>query len=242
MHSIEPIGIIESPYKEKFAVPRQPRLVPAARSRVKLQGAANSPEAVRGLEQFSHVWLLFLFDQNLQAGWKPTVRPPRLGGNERIGVFASRSTFRPNGIGMSAVEVKGVSKQGDQIYLDLGSVDLVDGTPIIDIKPYIPYSDSVTEAKGGYAEVEPETSQVHFSSIALTTLDKRNDAEYVKTVIEQVLAQDPRPAYKKNKPDDKEYAVNLFDLNVKFTVHDNLITVTAIESFWQHSLADIISG
>lgn len=231
MYSIEPIGVIESPYKEKFAVPRQPRLVPAARSRVKLQGAANSPEAVRGLEQFSHVWLLFLFDQNLEAGWKPTVRPPRLGGNERIGVFASRSTFRPNGIGMSAVEVRGISKQGDQIYLDLGNVDLVDGTPIVDIKPYIPYSDSIAEAQGGYAEDEPEKSQVDFSSVALAALEMRNDTEYVKTVIEQVLAQDPRPAYKKNKPDNKEYAVNLFDLNVKFTVSDNLITVTAIESF-----------
>ncbi|CAH1537606.1 tRNA m(6)t(6)A37 methyltransferase [Vibrio owensii] len=232
MYSIEPIGVIQSPYKEKFAVPRQPRLVPAARSRVKLQGTANSPEAVRGLEQFSHVWLLFLFDQNLEAGWKPTVRPPRLGGNERIGVFASRSTFRPNGIGMSAVEVKGISKQGDQIYLDLGNVDLVDGTPIVDIKPYIPYSDSITEAQGGYAEDEPEKSQVDFSPVALAALNHRfDDTEYVKTVIEQVLAQDPRPAYKKNKPDNKEYAVNLFDLNVKFTVSDNLITVTAIESF-----------
>ncbi len=156
---------------------------------------------------------------------------PRLGGNERIGVFASRSTFRPNGIGMSAVEVKGINKKGDQVYLDLGNVDLVDGTPIIDIKPYIPYSDSITEALGGYAEKEPETSQVDFSSIALETLEKRNDTGYVKTVLEQVLAQDPRPAYKKNKPDSKEYAVNLFDLNVKFTVSDNLITVTAIESF-----------
>lgn len=231
MYSIEPIGVIQSPYKEKFAVPRQPRLVPAARSRVKLQGAANSPEAVRGLEQFSHVWLLFLFDQNLEAGWKPTVRPPRLGGNERIGVFASRSTFRPNGIGMSAVEVKGISKEGDQIYLDLGNVDLVDGTPIVDIKPYIPYSDSIAKAQGGYAEDEPEKSQVDFSSVALAALEKRDDTEYVKTVIEQVLAQDPRPAYKKNKPDNKEYAVNLFDLNVKFMVSDNLITVTAIESF-----------
>ncbi|MCG6507892.1 tRNA (N6-threonylcarbamoyladenosine(37)-N6)-methyltransferase TrmO, partial [Vibrio parahaemolyticus] len=141
MHTIEPIAVIESPYKEKFAVPRQPRLVPSATARVKLLGESNCPEAVRGIEQFSHLWLLFLFDQNLQAGWKPTVRPPRLGGNERIGVLASRSTFRPNGIGMSAVELRGVRKQGDQIYLDLGSVDLVDGTPIIDIKPYIPYSD-----------------------------------------------------------------------------------------------------
>ncbi|MDF2154361.1 tRNA (N6-threonylcarbamoyladenosine(37)-N6)-methyltransferase TrmO [Vibrio sp. CAU 1672] len=231
MYSIEPIGIIESPYKEKFAVPRQPRLVPAAKSRVKLVGDANSPEAVRGLEQFSHVWLLFLFDQNLAAGWKPTVRPPRLGGNERIGVFASRSTFRPNGIGMSAVEVKSITKKGEQVYLDLGSVDLVDGTPIVDIKPYIPYSDAIPEAHSGYAGEAPETSQVDFSSAALAILEKRSDTEYVKTVIEQVLAQDPRPAYKKNKPDSKEYAVNLFDLNVKFTVCGNLITVTVIESF-----------
>lgn len=231
MYSVEPIGFIESPYKEKFAVPRQPRLVPAARSRVRLTGEANSPEALRGIEQFSHIWLLFLFDQNLQAGWKPTVRPPRLGGNERIGVFASRSTFRPNGIGMSAVEVKGVTKLGDQIYLDLGNVDLVDGTPVIDIKPYIPYSDAVAEASAGYAEGEPDTSPVNFSAASLTKLQQRPDSEYLKTVIEQVLAQDPRPAYKKNKPDNKEYAVNLFDLNVKFTVTDNLITVTAIESF-----------
>jgi len=231
MYSIEPIGVIETPYKEKFAVPRQPRLVPTAKARVKLLGAANSPEAVRGLEQFSHVWLLFLFDQNLEAGWKPTVRPPRLGGNERIGVFASRSTFRPNGVGMSAVEVKGVTKQGDQIYLELGSVDLVDGTPIVDIKPYIPYSDSIPEAQGGYADQEPEKSKVTFSTQALATIENRSDTDYVKSVIEQVLAQDPRPAYKKNKPDDKEYAVNLFDLNVKFTATSNLITVTAIESF-----------
>ncbi len=235
-YCLEPIGIIETPYKEKFAVPRQPRLVPEAKARVKLVGEANTPESVRGLEQFSHLWLLFLFDQNLEAGWKPTVRPPRLGGNERIGVFASRSTFRPNGIGMSAVEVKGVTKQGDQIYIDLGSVDLVDGTPIVDIKPYIPYSDSVPDANGGYAEDEPAKSQVTFSSQALSSPAlaseaKRSDTEHVLRVIEQVLAQDPRPAYKKNKPDSKEYAVSLFDLNVKFTVEGNLITVTAIESF-----------
>lgn len=231
MYSVEPIGFIESPYKEKFAVPRQPGLVSAARSRVRLTGAANSPESLRGIEQFSHVWLLFLFDQNLDAGWKPTVRPPRLGGNERIGVFASRSTFRPNGIGMSAVKIKGVTKQGDQIYLDLGNVDLVDGTPIIDIKPYIPYSDAIPEANEGYAEGEPETYPVDFSAAALSQLQQHNETEYVRAVIEQVLAQDPRPAYKKNKPDSKEYAVNLFDLNVKFMVTDNLITVTAIESF-----------
>ncbi|MBY8300102.1 tRNA (N6-threonylcarbamoyladenosine(37)-N6)-methyltransferase TrmO [Vibrio fluvialis] len=231
MHTIEPIAVIESPYKEKFAVPRQPRLVPSATARIKLLGESNCPEAVRGIEQFSHLWLLFLFDQNLQAGWKPTVRPPRLGGNERIGVLASRSTFRPNGIGMSAVELRGVSKQGDQIYLDLGSVDLVDGTPIIDIKPYIPYSDSIADAQGGYAEAEPEQAEVTFSAAALETLQRLPDGQVQQAVIGEVLAQDPRPAYKKNKPDMKEYAVNLYDLNVKFMVNGNLVTVTAIERF-----------
>ncbi|MCG6380366.1 tRNA (N6-threonylcarbamoyladenosine(37)-N6)-methyltransferase TrmO [Vibrio fluvialis] len=231
MHTIEPIAVIESPYKEKFAVPRQPRLVPSATARVKLLGESNCPEAVRGIEQFSHLWLLFLCDQNLQAGWKPTVRPPRLGGNERIGVLASRSTFRPNGIGMSAVELRGVSKQGDQIYLDLGSVDLVDGTPIIDIKPYIPYSDSIADAQGGYAEAEPEQAEVTFSAAALETLQRLPDGQVQQAVIGEVLAQDPRPAYKKNKPDMKEYAVNLYDLNVKFMVNGNLVTVTAIERF-----------
>ncbi|EOV1172947.1 tRNA (N6-threonylcarbamoyladenosine(37)-N6)-methyltransferase TrmO [Vibrio fluvialis] len=231
MHTIEPIAVIESPYKEKFAVPRQPRLVPSATARVKLLGESNCPEAVRGIEQFSHLWLLFLFDQNLQAGWKPTVRPPRLGGNERIGVLASRSTFRPNGIGMSAVELRGASKQGDQIYLDLGSVDLVDGTPIIDIKPYIPYSDSIADALGGYAEAEPEQTEVAFSAAALETLQRLPDGQVQQAVIGEVLAQDPRPAYKKNKADMKEYAVNLYDLNVKFMVNGNLVTVTAIERF-----------
>ncbi|GLT17275.1 tRNA (N6-threonylcarbamoyladenosine(37)-N6)-methyltransferase TrmO [Vibrio zhanjiangensis] len=231
MYSIEPIGFIESPYKEKFAVPRQPRLVSAARSRVRLVGSANTPEAVRELEQFSHIWLLFLFDQNLEAGWKPTVRPPRLGGNQRVGVFASRSTFRPNGIGMSAVELKGIGKHDEHIYIDLGNVDLVDGTPIIDIKPYVPYSDSITHAQGGYAEQEPIALPVRFSPLAVSQLEKRADARYEQTVIEQVLAQDPRPAYKKGKPDDKQYAVNLFDLNIKFVVNNDLVTVTAIECF-----------
>lgn len=231
MYTIDPIAVIESPYQEKFAVPRQPRLVPSARARVKLLGEINCPEAVRGIEQFSHLWLLFLFDQNLQAGWKPTVRPPRLGGNERIGVFASRSTFRPNGIGMSAVALRGVSKQGDQIYLDLGSVDLVNGTPIIDIKPYIPYADAIADAQGGYAEAEPELAQVTFSPAALEVLHRSPHGVEQQAVIHEVLAQDPRPAYKKNKPDMKEYAVNLYDLNVKFTVNGNLVTVTAIERF-----------
>ena len=230
-YTISPIGLIETPYKEKFSVPRQPRLVTSATARIKLMGEANCPESVRGLEQFSHLWLLFLFDKNLDSGWKPTVRPPRLGGNERIGVFASRATFRPNGIGMSAVQFQGISQSNGDIYIELGSVDLVDGTPIVDIKPYIPYSDSVREANGGYAQEKPSELSVSSSQQAMSVLASRQNGSHEQQVIEQVLAQDPRPAYKKGKADSKEYAVYLFDFNVKFTVNDNLLTVTTIDSF-----------
>ncbi len=229
-YSLEPIGIIHSPYKEKFAVPRQPRLVSSATATIALQGDINCLEAVRGLEQFSHLWLLFLFDQNLAAGWKPTVRPPRLGGNERVGVLASRATFRPNGIGMSSVELKGIRQQGSLVFIDVGSVDLVDGTPIVDIKPYIPYSDSIPDAIGGYAESEPESIEVAFSDIALEVLAKDKEVDYKTQVIKEVLAQDPRPAYKKSKVDDKEYGVRLFDWNVKFKIIAQLALVTSIDS------------
>ncbi|WP_305460395.1 tRNA (N6-threonylcarbamoyladenosine(37)-N6)-methyltransferase TrmO [Photobacterium leiognathi] len=227
-YNIDPIGIIHSPYKEKFAVPRQPGLVASARSEIILQGDANSLEAVRGIEQFSHLWLLFLFDQNLEAGWRPTVRPPRLGGNERIGVFASRATFRPNGIGMSAVELKGVRHENGNVIIELGGVDLVDGTPIVDIKPYIPYSDSLPQAQGGFASNAPDLMPVCFSETALNQLPSKNKA-YYQTVISEVLAQDPRPAYKKGKPDLKQYAVHLFDFNVHFSVTEQQITVNQIE-------------
>jgi tRNA-Thr(GGU) m(6)t(6)A37 methyltransferase TsaA len=230
-YNIDPVGIIETPFKEKFAVPRQPGLAPSATARIRLLGDANSPEAVRGIEQFSHLWLLFLFDQNLEAGWTPTVRPPRLGGNKKVGVFATRSPFRPNGIGMSAVELRGVQQKGRQMWINLGSVDLVDGTPIVDIKPYIPYSDVIGDAHGGFARSEPAIMDVTFSDLAFEQLRFHPNQQQVYAVIQEVLGQDPRPAYKKGKPDSKEYAVKLFDLNVKFRYHGELITVTAIERF-----------
>lgn len=157
MHTLNPIGKVRTPYKEKFAIPRQPSLAPDVVTELHLIDEMNNEATVRELEQFSHLWLLFLFDQNIEAGWKPTVRPPRLGGNKRVGVFASRSTFRPNAIGMSAVELKEVVIEKGNVVIRLGNVDLVDGTPIIDIKPYIPYSDSIPEAKGGYAEAAPQS-------------------------------------------------------------------------------------
>ena len=231
-YTLEPIAIVHSPYKEKFAVPRQPGLVPSVRCEIILQGRANALEAVRGIEQFSHIWLLFLFDQNLDAGWRPTVRPPRLGGNERVGVFASRATFRPNGIGMSAVELNGVRHHDGQVIIDVSGVDLVDGTPIVDIKPYIPYSDSLPDALGGFASEQPPTLAVEFSLNAQQQLSGKQ-ADYHRAVITEVLAQDPRPAYKKGKSDNKTYAVNLFDFNVQFTVAEPIITVVSIDTLVQ---------
>lgn len=230
-YSLTPIGHIQSPFKEKFAVPRQPGLAPSAIASIVLENDANNPDTVRGIEQFSHLWILFLFNQNLDQGWTPTVRPPRLGGNERIGVFASRATFRPNGIGMSVVPLKGIRQEKGHIIIDISSCDLVDGTPVIDIKPYIPYSDAVPGAIGGYAAEAPSTLNVQFSEDASYLLLKDPSGQHKQQVIKEVLAQDPRPAYKKGKPDTKEYAVHLFDLNVKFTVDEPVITVTAIEAF-----------
>ncbi|MEZ9877616.1 tRNA (N6-threonylcarbamoyladenosine(37)-N6)-methyltransferase TrmO [Vibrio breoganii] len=228
MHAISPIGTIHTPYKEKFAIPRQPNLAPSVTTELHLKGDANTEAAVRELKQFSHLWLLFLFDQNIEAGWKPTVRPPRLGGNERVGVFASRSTFRPNAIGMSAVELLDVEIRNGQVVVKLGNVDLVDGTPIIDIKPYIPYSDSIPDATGGYAEAPPVPVTVQFSEPAKSVLMQHSDHEYRLQALTEILSQDPRPAYKKGKPDSKVYAVHLFEWNVRFSANDDGIQVVDI--------------
>lgn len=229
-NALTPIGYIQSPFKEKFAVPRQPGLAPSALASITLCDEANHEESVRGLAQFSHIWVLFLFSQNLDKGWTPTVRPPRLGGNTRVGVFASRATFRPNGIGMSVVELKAVRVEKGNVIIDIGSCDLVDATPIIDIKPYIPYCDCIPDAIGGYASAPPFLLEVTFSEAACAALDLKQQSAHKMQVIKEVLAQDPRPAYKKGKTDDKIYAVHLFDMNVKFTVKANLITVTTIEA------------
>jgi len=150
------IGVIESPYREKFAIPRQPNLVSAAKGKVVLIGEANNHELVRDIEQFSHLWLLFVFHGTQEQGWKPLVRPPRLGGNVKTGVLATRSTFRPNPIGMSVVKLDKVVTEKQQTVLHISGLDLLNGTPIIDIKPYVPYSDSVSLANGGFAQTEPE--------------------------------------------------------------------------------------
>lgn len=225
------IGHIESPYKEKFAIPRQPGLVQGGFGRLHLHSPFNDPNGVRGLTQFSHIWVLFVFHQTMSGGWKPLVRPPRLGGNDKMGVFATRSTFRPNPIGMSLVELKGVSTENNQVILELGSLDLVDGTPVIDIKPYLPFAEAITTAKAGYAQDVPsDNMQVIFSPLVQEELIKYQ-ANYpgLAIFIEQVLMQDPRPAYKKQSNEARDYAVHLLDFNVRWRVIDNVTEVFAIE-------------
>ena len=146
------VGIVRSPFRDKFAVPRQPGLAPAAEARLYLHGECNREDVIRGLADFSHLWITFVFHQVLHRGWKPTVRPPRLGGNRRLGVFATRSPFRPNPVGLSAVELKGIEERERQWCLILGGVDMVDGTPVLDIKPYVPYVDAIFFPQGPRAD------------------------------------------------------------------------------------------
>lgn len=218
------IGQVNSPYKEKFAIPRQPNLVSAAKGTVVLIGDANNHELVRDIEQFSHLWLLFVFNATQAQGWKPLVRPPRLGGNKKTGVLATRSTFRPNPIGMSVVKLERVEqaqvKGIQQCILHISGLDLLHGTPIIDIKPYVPYSDAIPHADGGFAQTEPEaTLTVTFSAQAQIQLAKyQQEYSELALFIEQVLAQDPRPAYKQKKTDDKVYGMHLYDLNIQWQI------------------------
>lgn len=227
MIDLKTIGIIRSPYKEKFGVPRQPNLVPLARGELHLITPFNHPDCIRGLEKFSHLWLLFIFSGTTQQGWHNTVRPPRLGGNERVGVFASRSTFRPNPIGLSAVELHDIVIHKEQIILKLGSVDLIDQTPIIDIKPYIPYSDSYPDAQASYAVEKPDCGlTVEFSPQVERELVNQLE---LRNLIIQVIAQDPRPAYKKNKSGKQEFGIKLYHFNIRWQVENNHAVVLNVE-------------
>ena len=223
------IGIIHSPYKEKFAVPRQPGLVPSANAELEITPPYNDINAFMGLDNFSHLWLVFLFHKNIDSTkdkqWSPTVRPPRLGGNKRLGVFATRSPSRPNPIGLSLVEFHGIKQVKGKIFLQLSNIDLVDGTPVVDIKPYIPYADAKPEAAAGFAQTTPQALMgVEFSEQALSRIeDNKVSFPNIKQLIVEVLQQDPRPAYKQGKVDKKVYAVHLLNFNVSW-VNEGMIT------------------
>lgn len=210
---VSPIGYLETPFRDRFGIPRQPRLAPHAIGRLRLLRPYDRAEAVRGLEGFSHLWLSFIFHRG--AGeWRPTVRPPRLGGNQRVGVFASRSPFRPNPIGLSVVELTAVDTRAG-VVLELAGVDLLDGTPVIDIKPYLPFVDSVPQARSGFVPGPPPPLAVEFSPSALAQLRQHSLRwPHLSELLSEVLAQDPRPAY----ADDAEriYGFRLGDLEIRW--------------------------
>lgn len=212
-HSVSPVGIVRSCFKEKFAIPRQPQLAPAARGVLELLPPFDQGDAVEGLEQVSHVWLLFLFHQALEDKPRLKVRPPRLGGNKSMGVFATRATHRPNGIGQSVVRLEGVEPG----RLLLSGIDLLDGTPVLDIKPYVPYADSVAEASNLMASDAPEPIRVQWSESALPQAHTHalRLGEHLVELIEQCLAQDPRPAYQVPPP-ERVYGVKFWDVQVRW--------------------------
>jgi len=220
--SIKAIGIVHSCFKEKFAIPRQPALAPAARGEIELLPPYDDPVAIEGLENVSHLWLSFIFHQAIpkEGEVRLRVRPPRLGGNKKIGVFATRATHRPNPLGLSVVKLEGI-KNG---RLQISGIDLLDGTPIVDIKPYVPYADALPNATNSIASASPELSHVEFDAKVLVAAQEHGKrlGQPVKELIEQMLAQDPKPAYQKADP-ERIYGVKIWDLEVKWRYLSNAL-------------------
>lgn len=231
MFSFDPIGYVESPYKEKFGIPRQPGLTQSIRATLRLHPPYSHPDSVRGLESCSHIWIIFVFSATQDKGWNPTVRPPRLGGNQRLGVYATRSTFRPNPIGLSVARLLSCQQQGEHLCLELADVDLLDGTPVLDIKPYLPYADSLPEARFALGTApEPLKLPVHFSATAQQRCDaiERLLQLPLATQITEILQCDPRPAYQQDST--RIYGVRLHQFNVRWQVLDTVIEVLDIET------------
>ncbi|HET7313432.1 tRNA (N6-threonylcarbamoyladenosine(37)-N6)-methyltransferase TrmO [Salinisphaera sp.] len=241
--------MVASDYPDKFGVPRQPGLVTAARGVLSLIAPYDDPLAVEGIAAYSHLWLCFVFDRSPET-WHARVRPPRLGGNTRIGVFATRSTHRPNRLGLSLVRLLDVATfsrpacapwtvpgaaaaRAARAHLLIGGHDLVDGTPVVDIKPYLPWAEAPDETRADLAPGAPPTLDVYFTDAASRVLDGRPGGAALKTLIGEVLAQDPRPAYRKDDA-DRRYGMALRDVDVRFVVDETgattIVRVLSIHS------------
>ena len=223
---ITPIAHIRTDFPEKFGIPRQPGVVEELKGRIVFEPEYRNPDMIRGLEEFSHIWLIWEFSKNLaddgSSKFSPTVRPPSLGGNKRIGVFATRSPFRPNPLGLSVVKIDHVEQdtpEGPVIYVK--GADMVDGTPIYDIKPYIPYADSIPGAKGGFTDdMEYKTLKVEWN------WDNNDIPKNTKISLEKILSNDPRPHYQ-NDP-DRVYGMSYAGYEVKFKVTGEVLTVLSV--------------
>ena len=218
------IAKIHNDFKEKFGIPRQSGLSGELTSRIVFEPEYRNPDALRGIEGYSHLWLIWQFSESIREEWSPTVRPPRLGGNKRVGVFATRSPFRPNPIGLSSVKLLSVEHtQSEGTVLIVSGADLLDGTPIYDIKPYIAYSDCHTDAVSGFAD---ERLNYHLNVTFCKELLSKIDVSKQKAVI-QILEQDPRPSYQ-NDP-DREYGMKFATYEIFFKVNGEELTVTRVE-------------
>jgi tRNA-Thr(GGU) m(6)t(6)A37 methyltransferase TsaA len=228
----EAIGHIESPYTDKFGIPRQPGLARSAEARLVLAPPFAREEAFKGIQGFSHVWLIFVFhDDCLETGWRPTVRPPRLGGRGRVGVFASRAPYRPNPLGISAVEHLGLERDADRLCLRLRGADLLDGTPVLDVKPYVPYADAIADASGGFAVAPPaEAMEVSLSAEAERAVAAADPdgARQLRSLIVEVISQDPRPGYMDRYPDRDRFVLRLYDLDIQWRIVEGEALVTAV--------------
>ena len=212
-YTVNPIGYVRSCVKEKFDIPRQPLLAPAAQGCIELLPTYDQADAIAGLEDISHIWVIFLFHKNLESTPRLKVRPPRLGGNKSIGVFASRATHRPNGIGQSAVRLERV--EAGRLWVS--GIDLLDGTPVLDIKPYVPYADSLSDAHNGIADSAPVLIEVSWQALAVQQAQQHAQRleQPLVELIEQCLAQDPRPAYQQPTP-ERIYGVQFWDVQVRW--------------------------
>ena len=222
--NIQVIARMHSDFATKFGIPRQSGLVQELRSTIVFEPEFRNPDALRGIEDFSHLWIIWQFSEAVRTGWSPTVRPPRLGGNTRMGVFATRSPFRPNNLGLSSVKLLGVEyTQEYGTVLHVGGADLMDGTPIFDIKPYIPYGDCHPEATGGFTDTAGEfLLQVDFPPALRNILPQDKQAAAIG-----VLSHDPRPSYQR-KP-DRVYGITFAGFDIRFTVKDDTLTVIAVD-------------
>lgn len=220
MKSLVPIAHMHSDFPEKFGIPRQSNLVPALSSTIVFTPQFQNPDALRGLEAFSHLWLIWDFSEASQRDWSPTVRPPRLGGNTRLGVFATRSPFRPNGLGLSCVTIQGIEQHstlGPVIHVQ--GADLLDKTPIYDIKPYLPYADAHPQARGGFADQAP---QAKLQVLIPPQLEGALSLD-TAALLRGLLSLDPRPPYQHDPT--RVYGMRFRDLDVRFSVSEEVLTV-----------------
>lgn len=227
--SFDKVAVVRNCFNEKFGIPRQSGLASNVESIIELVAPYNHEDYVRELEGFSHIWIIFIFDQHIGKDVKATVRPPRLGGNKRVGVFASRSPFRPNPVGLSVVKLNKVSVKGSSIKLYVSGADLLNGTPVIDIKPYINYADSIAESDSSYAADKPLAKlAVTFSQQSDQFIESLK-LEYptLRNIIFETLSLDPRPAYVDDS--SREYGLSLFEFNIKWRVTNNRAEVISIE-------------